>query len=169
MTSNNPPAPAWQHQGEDFNAIAIDLAEHYWESRKHQADATYSQCLEDAGNDLLDLVRARLQAEVDDAYDRGIEEAAQHMYTASQVRQAITQVFKTKTDPKMVAVILEDLQDELSRLTQPPQEQLTVDQITPRKVEDCDGNHRPCHCAGRRECHDCGLPMPEPPQERSKV
>lgn len=36
------------------------------------------------------------------------------------------------------------------------------DQNTERDEDDCDkGIHRPCYCAGRKECHDCGTPLRE--------
>ncbi len=38
------------------------------------------------------------------------------------------------------------------------------DQNTERKENDddcCKAIHRPCYCAGRKECHDCGTPLNE--------
>lgn len=60
------------------------------------------------------LIQAREQA----AYDRGIDEAYKHLYTASQVSEAIRRALLSKTNAKMINAVIEDVGDELRQLGQ---------------------------------------------------
>lgn len=75
----------------------------------------------------IDKIVAAHQADIDRAVDKAIEEARQHLYTASQVRQALGKVLDAKTDPRMVQAIMEDFAEEIAKLTPPhntkPEEQ----------------------------------------------
>jgi hypothetical protein len=39
-------------------------------------------------------------------------------------------------------------------------------EVLPDECElDCDNGHKPCYCAGRLECHNCGAVLPEDDNE----
>lgn len=44
------------------------------------------------------------------------EELLTHLYAASEIRQAITTVFHRKTAPKYVKIIMEDIDEELTKI-----------------------------------------------------
>lgn len=57
-----------------------------------------------------------LEAAVEQARGQAFDEARQNLYTASQVRFALNNVLRSKTDPGLIGVIMEDLADELIKL-----------------------------------------------------
>ena len=39
---------------------------------------------------------------------------------------------------------------------------LGFDVLDDEREQDCTNGHKPCYCAGRLECHNCGMQLYEP-------
>lgn len=73
----------------------------------------------DTGVDKARAAIERLIAEARErAYDEGIDEAKKHLYTASQINQALSRVLGSKAEPKLVKAVIEDVGESLAELNQ---------------------------------------------------
>jgi len=103
MTKSTPPKTL------DASDLTYEQVQRILSWDAQQVEAAYQRGRIDEAKTCEKAKRHQIEAAVQEARDQAFDEAEQHLYTASQINQALSEVFNRKTAPKYFAAIIEDV------------------------------------------------------------